>query len=141
LVALAEAAVRSQPENPDCRVSLGTALYRAGSYQQAVEQLTQDAAAGPEGVPECAKLFLAMAQHRLGNREEGRRGLHQSSPYRSLGLQRAVEALAAAAGGVLPALGRLGASVTQVPASRWDDQLILRHLYLEAESTLRSPAR
>jgi WD40 repeat protein/Flp pilus assembly protein TadD len=83
-VQLAEQAVMKAPKNPcHCR-TLGAASYRAGRYEDTVQQLTAVAAAGEgakdsQGVyPVYTWLFLAMAHHRLNHVEDARRWLDKA---------------------------------------------------------------
>ncbi len=75
VVALAELAHKANPANAWMRNTLNTALYRAGRFGEARDQLR--AVLGPkeeDGFPE-DWLVLAMTEHRLGNEAEARRCL------------------------------------------------------------------
>jgi WD40 repeat protein/tetratricopeptide (TPR) repeat protein len=65
LVQLEQKAVSSDPENWFDRATLGAALYRAGDFDAAVRELNLAVEKGPRGGSVEAKLFLAMAHHRL----------------------------------------------------------------------------
>jgi serine/threonine protein kinase/WD40 repeat protein len=72
LVRLAESAVVGRPSQ-DRLNTLGALLYRAGRFEEAVRQLQRSVEMhGAGGTPYDA-LFLALAHHRLGRREEARR--------------------------------------------------------------------
>jgi tetratricopeptide (TPR) repeat protein len=63
--------------------TLGGALYRAGRFEEAIRRLEEAirARGGGRGIPG-DWAFLAMAHHRLGNREEARRWLDRLADYR-----------------------------------------------------------
>jgi tetratricopeptide (TPR) repeat protein len=65
LVRLARKAVNSDPDNWLYRFTLGTALYRAGDFDAAVRELNRAVEKHRRGGSVEAKLFLAMAHHRL----------------------------------------------------------------------------
>jgi tetratricopeptide (TPR) repeat protein len=74
---LVEKALASLPKDHPYRGRLGAALYRAGKYDAAVQRLNEAIAAplfGRGGAPH-DWLFLAMAQHRLGRRDEAGKSL------------------------------------------------------------------
>ncbi len=77
----------------------GTALYRAGRFDEAVQQLTAGSADGAEPAAR-AWLFLAMAHERLGHTREAGRWLDRAIAW----LDRAERAGPKAA----PHAGRLG---------------------------------
>src|SRR5262249_19597598 len=59
---------------------LGAVLYRAGRFKEAAQRLQEAVQAhGKEGTP-LARLFLAMASHRLGDRAAARRWLDHAAP-------------------------------------------------------------
>lgn len=64
-VQLARKAVNSDPDNGGYRFTLGAALYRAGDFDAAVRELKLVVEKDRGGGPVEAKLFLAMAYHRL----------------------------------------------------------------------------
>jgi serine/threonine protein kinase/WD40 repeat protein len=69
LVRLAESAVASRPSQ-DRLNTLGALLYRAGRFEEAIRQLDRSVAAHGAGGTQYDALFLALAHHRLGHREE-----------------------------------------------------------------------
>ena len=66
----AEHACRLAPDRQEYRFGLGAALDRARCYREAVETLKR--ADRPDQSPSAAPAFLAMAHHRLGEREQAR---------------------------------------------------------------------
>ncbi len=78
-VRIAERTVTREPKNPAYLNTLGAALYRAGRFKEAVERLeeaittSQDKQGSPSDW-----LFLAMANHDLGNDDEARKRLDQA---------------------------------------------------------------
>ncbi len=73
-IALAELALKqATPQaRPDVLNTLGAILYRAGRYQEAVARLRESIQAkGGKGLPQ-DWVFLALAQHRLGETTEAR---------------------------------------------------------------------
>ena len=62
--------------------TLGALLYRAGSYKEAVDQLTEAVRTHGEGGDGWTCLFLAMAHHRLKHDEEARRWLARATAAR-----------------------------------------------------------
>ncbi len=71
-VAMARAAVAVQPQTWDIRQSLGAALYRAGQYAEAVQQLRESIELEAAGGSLCAHLYLALAYQRLGQTRQAR---------------------------------------------------------------------
>jgi hypothetical protein len=72
LVRLAKFAVDGRPDSAEYRATYGAALYRAGKFEAAVEQLNV-AGEGQRAVDSIwQQTFLAMANHRLGKREQAR---------------------------------------------------------------------
>ncbi len=78
-VRLAEVAVNGSPEDQKANYlnTLGAALYRAGRFQEAIHRLEEGiqlrkGTSGPQDW-----VFLAMAHHRLGHRDEAHRWLGQ----------------------------------------------------------------
>jgi len=67
----AEAAFAVLPEYIECVNTLGTAYYRVGKYQDALETLGRCNKLRKESFPEDLA-FLAMAQHQLGRQEQAR---------------------------------------------------------------------
>jgi tetratricopeptide (TPR) repeat protein len=74
-VRLAELAVGRLPENDGYLNTLGAALYRAGKFEEAVQQLSEAIKVHGEGGTYTDWLFLAMAHHRLGHADEANRWL------------------------------------------------------------------
>jgi tetratricopeptide (TPR) repeat protein len=77
----ARKAVDLEPGNPDYTNTLGVALYRAGRFTEAAEELERNASknyrvAGYDWV------FLAMCRQRLGQAEAARRALTQALKWR-----------------------------------------------------------
>jgi serine/threonine protein kinase/WD40 repeat protein len=71
----AEEACRLDPENGDYLNTLGVAQYRAGKYQQAVATLSRSNKLNAprfEGAHPADLAFLAMAHHRLGQKQQTR---------------------------------------------------------------------
>jgi tetratricopeptide (TPR) repeat protein len=116
VVRLAEAAARDQPRSYAYALTLGAALYRAGDFAAAAEQLKQAAERrGKEGTA-LDGLLLALAYHRLGQVGEARQCLDQ------------------AVSGLDPQSGRpKGAGRTQ---SSWEERVEYQLLRHEAEVAL-----
>jgi tetratricopeptide (TPR) repeat protein len=74
-VRLAELAVNGSPEDENKLNTLGAALYRAGRFTEAVRRLEEGMQRRIVVSSESAGVFLAMAHHRLGHRDEARRRL------------------------------------------------------------------
>jgi WD40 repeat protein len=66
----AEHACRLAPDRQEYRTGLGAALYRAGRYREAIETLGRADRLDEDSPTRLA--FLAMAHHRLGQREQAR---------------------------------------------------------------------
>jgi hypothetical protein len=106
----AEHACRLAPEKGEYRAALGAAQYRAGRYREAERTLSQ-AARLTETVP-ADLVFLAMAQHRLGQSEAAKatlivlREMMRQAPWsadpEALGLMREAQTLLSAARPELP---------------------------------------
>jgi WD40 repeat protein/serine/threonine protein kinase len=69
----AEHACRLAKDRPEYRIGLGAALYRAGRYREAVETLGKADRLDKDSP--AALGFLAMAHHRLGERDQARTAL------------------------------------------------------------------
>jgi tetratricopeptide (TPR) repeat protein len=72
LAALAARAVAIDPSSAAFRATCGAALYRAGRYQEAVEQLEEAERLHGGGRTNWQELFLAMAYSRLGQADRAR---------------------------------------------------------------------
>jgi hypothetical protein len=79
LVDLSRRGMEAQPESADYLETHGAALYRAGRFREAVEQLEKAVAKNGEGGSPWQQLFLAMAHHRLGEEDEARRCLERAN--------------------------------------------------------------
>jgi WD40 repeat protein/serine/threonine protein kinase/tetratricopeptide (TPR) repeat protein len=78
LVALAAREVAIHPTSASSREDYGAALYRAGKYREAAEQLEQAVKRQGKDGNNWQKLFLALAYHRLGDAAQSRRWLDAS---------------------------------------------------------------
>jgi hypothetical protein len=78
LAALAQRNATKHPNNGDYLESYGAALYRAGHYREAVEQLNRAVAKKGAGGSVWQQCFLALAHHRLGNKTQARRWLQKA---------------------------------------------------------------
>jgi WD40 repeat protein/Flp pilus assembly protein TadD len=123
VVALAEQFHARGPRDFDGLAALGAALYRAGRFKEAAERLRQAEAAyaqakSPRGTVVYSQLFLCMAEHRLGHRQEAQQWL-----------ERAVRAL-----------DPPGTEARRDPAAQtWNRQLTVRLLRAEAEALVKAP--
>jgi tetratricopeptide (TPR) repeat protein len=72
LVALAGRAVALDPASAACRETSGAALYRAGKYKEAAEQLEEAVRLTGGDGSNWQKLSLAMAYHHLGQAAKSR---------------------------------------------------------------------
>ncbi len=81
VVELAERAVKqgSPSERPDFVCTLGAVLYRAGRFPEALARLEQAIAAKQGNRAVRDRLFLAMAQHRLGRAAEAARTFDEAT--------------------------------------------------------------
>jgi tetratricopeptide (TPR) repeat protein len=82
-VKLAEMAVRNDSKNKAHPLTLGSALYRAGRFGEAIVRLNETSADQGQAAtnlssPIYAWFFLAMAHHRLGHAEESRKWLDKA---------------------------------------------------------------
>jgi WD40 repeat protein/tetratricopeptide (TPR) repeat protein/tRNA A-37 threonylcarbamoyl transferase component Bud32 len=143
LVELTEQAMRSTPRNYYLDTDLGAALYRAGQYDAAAERLAEAVKLHGKGGTAWAKLFLAMAHHRLGHAEEARRWLTE---YDRRGQTVGSVGMVGAAGlAPLPAVTWLAVPTAEMPdpdgaSLSWEERLLRRLLRREAETVLRQPA-
>ena len=83
-VRLAETVVASVPkaEAHGYLNTLGAALYRAGRYQEAIDRIQEGINRGGGIVYPYDLVFLALANHRLGRREEARHARKNLDAYR-----------------------------------------------------------
>jgi tetratricopeptide (TPR) repeat protein len=79
-LALAERAVSSDPGNYVYARALAATLYRANRLDEAIEQLQRAMALRKQPSPS-VWLFLAMAHHRLGHKEEAQKWLENSAQW------------------------------------------------------------
>jgi hypothetical protein len=110
VVRLARKAVDSKPTYWASRHTLGAALYRAGEFQAATQELNLAGDNQGQGGSVETQLFLAMAHHRLFHTGEAKTWL-----------ARAVKQL------------------DDAPPAAWETRLRCRLLRQEAETVLRSP--
>jgi tetratricopeptide (TPR) repeat protein len=84
LVRLAEFAVKGYPkeERHSALNTLGAALYRAGRFEEAIRRLEEGIRLRSGGTDPEDWVFLAMAHHRLGHRDEARRWLDRFRSHR-----------------------------------------------------------
>ena len=85
VIKLAEQAVESSERNDNYLKTLGAALYRAGRFDEAAQQLTDLTDAWDQGSelptstsPAYTWFFLAMANHQLGHLDEARKWLDKA---------------------------------------------------------------
>src|SRR5262249_54949327 len=115
---LAERAVAQDPQDARALLGLGAVLYRAGRLEASIKQFhAARAAANRQDLTSHAYLdyFLAMAQHRLGNKKEAGKYLKEA-------VAKAAEEIRARAG--------------TIDLDRWNRQPTLRLLRREAEALL-----
>jgi hypothetical protein len=72
LVQLAREAAARHPKEPERAAVVAAALYRAGRYQEALQEFTRGLATSRESVGDSEKLLLAMCRARLGHSAEAR---------------------------------------------------------------------
>jgi WD40 repeat protein/tRNA A-37 threonylcarbamoyl transferase component Bud32 len=127
IVPLAEQAVANDANNYFYRRALGTALYRAGQFEAAVQELNAATSLRKQPAPS-VWLFLAMAHHRLGHAEEARQWLDKAGAW--------IEQARAAKPGEVADPERL--SWHQLP---WSERQVLQFVYREARSLLQAAER
>jgi tetratricopeptide (TPR) repeat protein len=117
-VDLAELAVgRCAPnERPDFLCTLGAILYRAGRAADALARLKESVAAKQGRRAIRHRLFLAMAQHRLGRAAEAERTFDEATR-------------------------RIGGQGAEAPPISWPDRVECEVLRREAETLIRGPRR
>src|SRR5207247_438844 len=79
-------AVAERPESASYRNTLGTVLYRAGHFEEAIRRLREGMAIGGQGGGPLDWFALAMAHQRLGHPGEARRWLDRAE--RGMGERR-----------------------------------------------------
>jgi Flp pilus assembly protein TadD len=79
VVALAAHAATAAPKRADYRTALAAAQYRAGNFEEALQQLKEAIDLDQQGGSVGAELFLAMTQHQLGAKDEARQWLDKAS--------------------------------------------------------------
>jgi tetratricopeptide (TPR) repeat protein len=123
LVELAQRAAAAKPGDYHTMRALGASLYRAGSFGAAVEQLSTASTTRKEPAP-AIWLFLAMAHHRLGHKEEAQSWLDNSVRW----IERARQAKSAE-----------GTKPDELSGSNlsWDERLALELLQREAEALVK----
>ncbi|MGA2259776.1 MAG: tetratricopeptide repeat protein, partial [Thermoguttaceae bacterium] len=125
-VALAERAARGDPTSSWYACVGGVVLYRAGSYEQAIKQLTEadrlvrDPSERSSFSPAYTWLFLAMAQHRVGHAAEVKRWLDKAGQW----MEMIARESQAGIGKRLP----------------WSRRSALMHFRQEAEALLKTKA-
>src|SRR5262249_30547965 len=72
-----EKAIKLAPRDSACWAALGMARYRAGEWKASVEALDRSAELR-RGGEAMGRLFLAMAQRRLGSRDQARKSYDQA---------------------------------------------------------------
>ncbi len=117
-LALAEQAVEREPENRQCRISLGAVRTRAGRYEEALDSLAKaaDLAENENTSHAYVAYFRAIAEHRLGRDESARASLQQANEHAQ----------------------REFADADHSP--RWNRRLTLELLRKEAERLIGAPA-
>jgi tetratricopeptide (TPR) repeat protein len=86
-ISLADMAVKDNPRSISRSTVRGAILYRAGQFEEAVEQLTkasnliEDSQDGPHTPPAYAWYFLAMAHHAAGNSDEAASWLRKAAQW------------------------------------------------------------
>jgi WD40 repeat protein/serine/threonine protein kinase/tetratricopeptide (TPR) repeat protein len=118
LAAISKVSVDAKPDSSDYLSTYGAALYRAGRFQQAVEQLDKARHYSVDDVWQ--QLFLAMAHHRLGHPDDARSWL-----------QKAEERIEAALN------PKHKDKAFHLP--RWEQRLVWQLLLNEARDTLSAP--
>src|SRR5262249_23735288 len=76
ILRMAEFGIGATPSNPRLR---GAANYRAGNYEATIADLNQSAKAFPRRAWDW--IFVAMAQHKLGNSEEATKSLQKAAEW------------------------------------------------------------
>jgi tetratricopeptide (TPR) repeat protein len=117
---LAEKAVAASPEEWIYIDTLGAALYRCGRFEMAVQTFEEVNRLGNGKDLASSWLFLAMAHHRLGHLEEGRKWLNKAVQAINQSLQKN------------PANGSVR------PALSWEDRLELELVRREAETLFKA---
>jgi len=120
VVRLQEKSVQNQPQNYERLNTLGSALYRAGRWEDAVRRLNEARKAHKEGGTAYDWLFLAMAHQRLSHSDEALKWLAKALPE----VERAAK----------------GQSIQGYPAASmsWTRRLELQLLRREAEALVKA---
>jgi tetratricopeptide (TPR) repeat protein len=123
VVKLAERGLALRPKDADLAENLGSALYRAGKYHGAADQLRAAISPHAEGGSTWMHLFLAMTYRRMGQAEDARASLN-----------RAIERIRSE---------ERGAAAPGEPASRLDvvERAYIRCLRCEAEELIMPTGR
>jgi WD40 repeat protein/Tfp pilus assembly protein PilF len=116
LLALAEKAVASDPKRAFYHETFGAALYRAGNYEAAVQQLNEAVKLQKEEGTSWMQLFLAMAHYRLGQSEEAKQWLAKAMKQIDVRLQSAKD--------------------SEAKPPSWEQRLMWQHLRREAEALI-----
>jgi hypothetical protein len=121
VLALARRVAAWEPKEAHWGQTVGAALYRAGQFDEAIEQLIAADRLPDQGrtSPAYRRYFLAMAHHRLGHDTEARRWMTEANAQ----AQRELKGLADGTGKPPP----------------WNRRLTLQHLRRQAESLLGAP--
>jgi tetratricopeptide (TPR) repeat protein len=117
LVELAGRALAQSPAQHRLLLTHGAALYRAGRFAEAIAKLNEAESAGKGEGPAWDRLFLAMAQHRLGDAQRARQHLDQAVRW----IDRAT---------------RTGPETVPAPL-QWSERLELSLLRREAEAMVK----
>jgi tetratricopeptide (TPR) repeat protein len=126
LVKMAELAVKAEPESELYLKTLGGILYRAGQFEEAVQQLTKaealikDPDSQSMSSPAYTWYLLAMAHHKLGHDTEAQQWLDKANTWTD------------------KVLADHEAGTTPLP---WNRRLTLTLLRDEAEQTIASPQK
>jgi uncharacterized protein HemY len=118
----AERALAARPGDGGILTTLGQALYRDGSFAEAIRRLNEAIVARDKKGDPSHWYFLAMAHACLGHREEARRYYDQADRW------------------LTEALNRKEGDSAERPL-RWDQRLLFRHFRDEATAVLKQIPR
>jgi serine/threonine protein kinase/WD40 repeat protein len=90
MIRAVEAAVKQRPENVELRKTLGALLVRAGRAREAITALEESVRKNGHGGNAFDWLFLALAQHRLGQTESAGAALAKARDWIAHGDERAL---------------------------------------------------